>query len=273
VSGSEGRRFSTPVEEIMGYHDQTDMGGAGEGFLTTHWSLVEHIQSDDDKDRALIGLLLDRYWKPVYCYLRHKGYGNEEAKDLTQGFFHEVVLNRNLVQRADQSKGRFRTFLLHALDQYLLNEQRRQTTQKRIPKGKLVPLDIVSPPALPEAVSRLSPEDSYNYAWTAALLDQILSEVETRCLEDDMETHWHVFQDRVVQPILADAAPPSFADICQKYGIEDSKRASNMATTVKRRLQKALKEYLGSTATSEAKMHEEFAEIVQFFSKSAQDFR
>ncbi len=132
---------------MPGYQDQTDMGGIREAFLTTHWSLVEHIQSDDDKDRALIGLLLDRYWKPVYCYLRHKGYVNEDAKDLTQGFFHEVVLNKDLVGRADQSKGRFRTFLLHALDQYLSNEKRRQTTQKRSPKGKLVSFDIIRPPA------------------------------------------------------------------------------------------------------------------------------
>jgi hypothetical protein len=82
-------------------HDQTDMGGTGEVFLTTHWSLIEDIKSKDDKDRALMDLLLNRYWKPVYCYLRHKRYDNEDAKDLTQGFFHEVVLNRNLVQRAD----------------------------------------------------------------------------------------------------------------------------------------------------------------------------
>lgn len=258
---------------MAGYHDQTDMGGVGEVFLTTHWSLLENIQSDNDEDRALIGLLLERYWKPVYCYLRHKGYSNEEAKDLTQGFLHEVVLNRKLVQRADQSKGRFRTFLLHALDQYLLNEKRRQTTRKRIPKGKLVALDIVSPPALPEAVSRLNPEDSYNYAWTASMLDQVFSEVEERCLEDDLEAHWRVFQDKVVQPILGDTSPPSFADICEKYGIEDEKKASNMITTVKRRLQKALKEYLRNTATSDDEIHKEFAEIVQFFSKSAQDFR
>ena len=68
---------------MAGYHDQTNMGGLREAFLTTHWSLVEHIQSEDDKDRMLIGLLLDRYWKPVYCFLRHKQYDNEQAKDLT----------------------------------------------------------------------------------------------------------------------------------------------------------------------------------------------
>jgi hypothetical protein len=76
-----------------------------------------------------------------------------------------------------------------------------------------------------------------------------------------------------VQPILGDNPPPSFSDICEKYGIDDQKKAANMITTVKRRLQKALKQYLRNTATSEDGIHEEFAEIVQFFSRSAQDFR
>lgn len=240
-------------------------------FLTTHWSLIEDVQNDEDKDKTLIGLLLDRYWKPVYCYLRRKGYDNEQAKDLTQGFFHEVVLNRNLVQRADKSKGCFRTFLLHALNQYILSEKRDQTTQKRFPRGRLVSLDIISPLALPDAVSKSSPEDSYNYAWTAAMLDKILSEVETRCLEDDMEIHWSIFQGRIVQPILTDTEPPSFTDTCEKYGIEDQKKASNMITTVKRRLQKALKDYLGTIAASENEIYEEFSEIMQFFKKSAQN--
>jgi len=253
------------------YQNQTDIGGKGGTFLTTRWSLVDHIQSSGDKNRELIGLLLDRYWKPVYCFLRHKGYGNEQAKDLTQGFFHEIVLEKDLVERADQTKGRFRTFLLHALDQYLLNEKRRQTTQKRNPKGELVSFEIINPPALPEAVSKLDPEDSFNYAWTASMLDQVLSEVEERCLEDDLEIHWRVFQDRVVRPILENTSPLSFAEVCEKYGIDDQKKAANMVTTVKRRLQKALKQYIRNTATSDDEIHKEFAEIVQFFSKSAQD--
>jgi len=258
---------------VTGYNDQTDMGGLRESFLTTHWSLVEHIQSEDDKDRVLIGLLLDRYWKPVYCYLRHKGYNNEDTKDLTQGFFHEVVLNKDLVRRADQTKGRFRTFLLHALDQYLFNEKRRQTTQKRSPKGRLVSFDIINPPSLPIGISSLNPEDSYNYAWAASMLDQVLSEVEAKCFEDGLGVHWSIFQDKVVQPILGDISAPSFAELCEKYGISDQKKAANMITTVKRRLQKALNQYLRNTATSDDEMHEEFTEIIHFFSKNAQNFK
>ena len=89
----------------MAYRDRTDMGGERETFVTTHWSLIGEVKEHEDKDRVLIGLLLKRYWKPIYCYLRRKGYGNEQAKDLTQGFFHEVVLRRHLVDRADQSRG------------------------------------------------------------------------------------------------------------------------------------------------------------------------
>ena len=118
----------------MSNHERTSMGGERETFLTTHWSLIEGIKKHQDKDRALIGLLLERYWKPVYCYLRRKGCGNEQAKDLTQGFLHEVVLNRHLVERAESSKGRFRWFLLHALNQYVLDEQRKETARKHIPR-------------------------------------------------------------------------------------------------------------------------------------------
>ena len=80
----------------MGYQDQTDIGGVRDAFFTTHWSLIEGVKKHQDRDQVLIGLLIERYWKPVYCYLRRKGYQNEQAKDLTQSFFHEVVLNRRL---------------------------------------------------------------------------------------------------------------------------------------------------------------------------------
>jgi RNA polymerase sigma-70 factor (ECF subfamily) len=258
--------------QAMTYRDETDMGGVGQAFLTTHWSLIEEIQSDEGRDSALIGLLLERYWKPVYYYLRRKGHENEDAKDLTQGFFHEVVLNRNLIQRANQTKGRFRTFLLHALEHYLIDEQHRREAKKRIPKEKLVPLDLTVTPSLPEAVCQSDPQDSYNYGWMAALLDQVLSAVESECSERGMAVHWKVFFDRVVHPILENAEPPSLAEICRKYDIADRKKASNMVITVKRCFRQTLEEHVGNTVMSEADAADELAEIMQFFGNSAQHF-
>ena len=100
-------------------HDYTTMGGSGEAFLTTEWSAIDQIRSGTSSSSvSLFNDLLGKYWKPVYCYLHRKGYDNEQAKDLTQAFFHEVVLGRDLVERVDKTRGRFRSFLLHALKQY-----------------------------------------------------------------------------------------------------------------------------------------------------------
>ena len=257
----------------MSSYDQTSMGGVGDVFLTTHWSLIKNVQSDDDKDGALIGVLLERYWKPIYCYLRRKGYDNEEAKDLTQDFFHEIVLNRKLVQKADPSKGRFRFFLLHALKQYLVSEKRKETAQTHIPRHKIVSLDVTNPPVLPQAIYESSPEDCYNYAWVSTLIDQVLSDVKTKCSEQVMETHWGVFHDRIVRPMLSNADAPSLTDICEKYGIDSEKKASNMIITVKRRFQVILRQYLRNTVTSEREVDDELQEIIRFLPKRAQHFQ
>ena len=252
--------------------DMTDMGGTGEAFLTTRWSIIENIgDSDEDRSLSLTGSLLSRYWKPVYCYLRRKGYDNEQAKDLTQGFFHEVVLGRSLIQKADQSKGRFRSFLLIALNRYLITAKTGQAAQKRIPRSKLIPLDVTDIPQMRQAASELTPEDSFNYAWVSALLEQVLTEVEARCHEDGKTVHWHVFHDRVLDPIMEKTNPPSMKEICRKYAIESKVTASNMMVTVKRRFQTALRNHLRGLVVSAELIDEELAEIMRFLPKMAQD--
>jgi len=254
----------------MRYDDQTDMGGAHEAFLTTQWSLIENIKAGEDRDRALIGLLLERYWKPVYCYLRRKGHDNEQAKDLTQAFFHEVVLNRDLVRRADQAKGRFRSFLLYALNRYVAKQNLKEKALKRIPKAKLVPLDIVEPLALPEDIKNASAEESYHYAWLSALLERVLSDVRTECGKQGMETHWMLFHRRVVQPILENNAQPSLRHLCDDYGIKDTKKASNMIVTVKRCFQAVLMRHACTTVLSEDQASEELNDLLKFFPENAQ---
>ncbi|MHC4521228.1 MAG: RNA polymerase sigma factor [Planctomycetota bacterium] len=246
--------------------EQTDMGGTGAAFLTTHWSLFEDIgRSEGGEARALIGLLLKQYWKPVYCYLRRRGFDNEEAKDLTQGFFHQVVLGRQLIEKADQAKGRFRNFLLTALNRYLLCVRHKERALKRIPKNKLVPLEAIDPNDLPHIPPELGPEDSFHQAWMTSLLEWVLEEVEARCRDDGKVIHWQVFCERVLEPILDDTRPPSLAETCQRYGIEDGITVSNMAVTVKRRLQKALRRHLRAVVTSEDEVTAELQDIVRFF--------
>ncbi len=253
----------------MKFDGYTDIGGTGNEFATTQWTVIGKIRSGDGRKRDLVGDLLKRYWKPVYCYLRRKGYDNEQAKDLTQGFFQEVVLGRKLIQQADRAKGRFRTFLLFALEWYLKSVHRKKTAKKRLPESRMIPLERIDPADLPEPVDGLTPKDSFNYTWVSALLDKVLAEVEAECCNHGITLHWKAFHARVLAPIMENTEPPSLAKICDKYGIEDGTKASNMIVTVKRRFQAALKQHLRQSVTSDAEVNEELRELMQFFSKKS----
>lgn len=124
------------------YADKTTTVRGGVAFRTTPWTDILDARSDDESGRqAAIEELLGMYWKPVYCYLPCKGHDHEAAKDLTQGFFHEVVLSRGLIQRADRTGGRFRTFLLKALWDYAASVRRAEKAKRRMPEGGLLRLD------------------------------------------------------------------------------------------------------------------------------------
>jgi RNA polymerase sigma-70 factor (ECF subfamily) len=243
------------------------MGGVRDEFLTTHWSVIEDVGlSGDEKNRALIGLLIETYWKPVYCYLRRRGYGNEQAKDLTQGFFQEVVLGRKLIEKAEQTKGRFRSFLLVALNRYVIDILDRQAAQKRIPPKKLISLDWIASLDLPEPATELDPEGCFNYAWVTSLLEQVVKEVRTQFCQEGKMVHWNVFHDRVLRPMIENVAAPTMKEICNKYDIEDGIKASNMIITVKRRFQSALERQLRKSVISDQQVGDELDEIVQFLS-------
>lgn len=251
--------------------EYTSIGGEVRNFQTTHWTLIEKVGSNDGiNDEMLLTDLFRAYWKPVYCYLRHKGHKNEEAKDLTQGFFHEVVLGRKLIQRADRAEGRFRTLLLRALDHYLVSMYRKKTARKRNPINSLISLEEANIQELPEAVSDLNSEDVFQYAWVCELLDQMLEEVEAECRQRGMEVHWNLFFERVMQPILTSTQPPSLEDICHKNGIDSTTKASNMIFAVKRRFQASAKRFLRQSVASEDQISEEMLELLRFLAKGRQ---
>ncbi|MBN2594083.1 MAG: hypothetical protein JXA81_11290 [Sedimentisphaerales bacterium] len=246
----------------------TSIGGEKRTFGATCWTAIESIASKDDaSSRALVGDFLKAYWKPVYCYLRHKRYNSERAKDLTQGFFHEVVLGRELIQRADRTKGRFRTLLLRALDRYLVSIHRKETAQKRIPEQKLISLEDSTFGDLPEAAGNLDSDEVFHYAWVCELLDRMLEEVETECRQSSMEVHWDMFNDRVLHPILTSAEPLSIEELCRKYSIHETTKASSMIFAVKRRFQAAAKRLLRESVASEQEIDEEMLELMKFLAK------
>ena len=249
------------------YSDKTSIGGLQEGFQTTHWSEIFGAKTTDDIRRnTIIDTLLRRYWKPVYCYIRRKGYNNEQAKDLTQGFFHDIVINSNLIRQADQTKGRFRTFLLTALDHYLIDEHRREKAKKYAPHGGFVALERDDLSGLTVDHSSMTPVQVFNYVWATEMIDHVISQVKRECYNTSKETHWNVFQAKILIPIINNQSSPSLKELCERYGIEDEAKASNMIITIKRCFRRTLLDHLRRYVRMDSEIEEEMNELFRIIS-------
>jgi len=243
------------------------MGGRHEAFNTTQWTQMLDVRNmDPDHKRRTLNEMIGTYWKPVYCYLRRKGFDNEKAKDLAQGFFFEVVLGRDLVTRADRAKGKFRTFLLTALDRYIVDDHRGRAAMKRRPPEGLVDLENVDPANIPDHIGAATPDQAFTYAWATDLLDAVLAEVKAYFRDGGKAMHWDVFHATVVQPCLEGVAPPPLSETCRRFGLDGKLKACNMAITVKRRFRRVLWAHVRSMVDSDDDVGAEIAELMGVFS-------
>jgi len=245
------------------------MGGPREDFPTTRWSRIgEARTSDEARRRAVVDYLVGKYWKPVYCYLRRKGYDNEPAKDLTQGFFHELVLGRDLIQKANKAKGRFRTFLLTALDHYVSNVRRAEYREKRSPTGTLVSLEAFEEGPVSLRSKDMRPDEAFTYVWAMDLLHDVLGQVEAGCGKDGREKHWEVFRARVLGPIMSGARAEPLGELCRKYDIENEAKASNMVITVKRRFQAVMRSRVRLYVDADHDVDKEIQDLMAVLSRN-----
>jgi len=143
-------------------------------FATTHWSVV--LAAGDTSapgSHAALASLCQIYWYPLYAHVRRRGHDPENARDLTQGFFVEL-LARNAIELADPQRGRFRTFLLAALDNFLHHAHRDAQTLKRGGGKEIISLDAQDAEqrfAL-EPTDERSPDREFDRRWALATLER-----------------------------------------------------------------------------------------------------
>ncbi len=155
--------------------------GAQPVFATTHWSVVLAAGVQDSQQAvAALEQLCRTYWYPLYCYIRRRGHGHEDAQDLTQGFLLQL-LERQSFARADAGKGRFRSFLLAGLNYYLSDMRDRAGAQKRGSGQR--PLNLIDAGGADERyrmepADERSPDKLFERRWALTLLDQVLARLE-----------------------------------------------------------------------------------------------
>ncbi len=248
------------------------MGGMGSKLPETRPSLLLAACTRDQARRSIaIANLTNAYWKPVYCYLRRRGYRNEEAKDLTQEFFTKFILEGKLLQSVDREIGCFRQLLTTALKRFIINVVRDKSRKKRTPEGGIVPLAStdsesgdVDPPG-----SEATPEQAFYYTWITDLLDHTIAETKRQCYDAGLKIHWQVFHRKVLAPILGEAEDIPMKEICRIYSVESEAKAGNMIVTVKRRFQRVLKQRLRDLVRSDSQAEAEFEEILRFLSENS----
>jgi RNA polymerase sigma factor (sigma-70 family) len=165
---------------MTGFSDFSGKPNAGAVFATTHWSVVigAAVESSPAAEQAL-SQLCESYWFPLYAYVRRQGHNPDEAQDLTQEFFKRLLAG-NYLKTADPKKGRFRTFLLAAMEHFLAKQWRDARRQKRGGGQVLLSLDEQDAEAryLIEPAHEIAPEHLFERKWALTLIDRVFQRLK-----------------------------------------------------------------------------------------------
>ena len=231
------------------------------GASHTDWSMIAQATEPDGQVAAdALERLVRRYWSAVYAFIRRTGRDVHEAADLTQGFVCDIIISRRLCDYADPLRGRFRTLLLGAVQNYL-REQHRNDLRQRTTGSDLRPLPLEPWPT--EVSSDETPEQAFCYHWSATLVRQVLTDVRAQCEKDGLDAHWDVFEHRVVRPMLLNEPPTDHATLVEQLQLKDESQAANMMITVKRRFARALYLEIGRTVTDPSQIEDELQELLR----------
>jgi RNA polymerase sigma-70 factor (ECF subfamily) len=168
-------------------------------FQTTQWTVVlRAAQSQLPGSQAALADLYRIYWYPLYTFIRHRGYNAEDARDLTQGFFFSL-LERKSLQQVARRKGKFRSFLLASLKNYLSDEFDRKKSLKRGGQIEFVAFDFVAGEKCyrDEPVDFLTAEKVFDARWAMTLLNWTIAR-----LRKEYASHGKAEIIDVLQPFL-----------------------------------------------------------------------
>ena len=162
---------------------------AGARFDTTPWSVVLAAGGDSTRGaKQALATLCETYWYPLYAYLRRHGKSAEDAQDLTQGFFQQM-LEKGTIERADPGRGRFRSFLLASLKHYVTNEWDKDQAHKRGGDVPHVSLELEGAEGRYqfEPKDDATPETVFDRRWALTLLGNVLAKLRKEFVEAGKE--------------------------------------------------------------------------------------
>ena len=188
-------------------------------FATTQWSLIIRAVDKEDSHvaRKALAELCQQYWYPLYCFVRIRVRSTQESEDIVQGFFTQL-LEKESIEMADQARGRFRSFLLVSINNFMKNRHRAATTEKRGGMIDHVSIDFEKADQRfqLEPVDELTPEKIFERSWALELIDCCLQKLRQRYEKTGKS---ELFESLCSSLTGSDIR---YADISQKLGLNEN---------------------------------------------------
>jgi DNA-directed RNA polymerase specialized sigma24 family protein len=232
-----------------------------DGFHTTRWSLIRSsTDSPEERHQALEWLCRD-YWQPLFRHARHRGLDHEDALDATQGFFARILAGEPF-DRVAEERGRFRAWMLAAMNHYLADLQKHDSAQKRggaIPNLSLDEL-VARDTAWEPVASTLTPDQEFDRNWALSVMEKAMTG-----LAEEYAKRGSSEQFTLLSPFLATRPDQrAYTQIADKTGTT----SNSVAVAVKRlrdrfreRIRAAARETVGSEEEVESEMALLFAAL------------
>jgi len=229
-------------------------------FNTTQWSLVLAAGAGTSPEsRDALARLCERYWYPLYAYVRRRGHNSHESQDLTQSFFARF-LEKNLVSVADRDRGKFRCFLLSSLRNFLANEWVRSRTAKLGGGAQVISLDAEATEQRysREPAHELSPEHLYDRRWALTLLDVVLADLRQQMVREGKEP----FFERVKGHLLGEDSELTYGQLGAELGMSEG--AVKVAVhRLRQRYGQLIRQHIAQTVDTPQEVDEELKYLLE----------
>jgi DNA-directed RNA polymerase specialized sigma24 family protein len=229
-------------------------------FPQTEWSLVETAGEEAaGNGRPVLAELLKRYSAALRAHLgSHFRITDQRIDDLLQGFIASRVLETHLIAKADRFRGKFRTFLLTSLDNYVSSELRAERAQCRGGNGTR----SLESENEPEPSDRgYSPNGVFDVAWARGVIAEAIERLHAQCEASGRLELWELLDKRVLGPALTGAAPVSYAQLVERFGFATPSQACNALVTAKRMFARILREIAAEYTDDPAEVDAEIRDL------------
>jgi RNA polymerase sigma factor (sigma-70 family) len=234
-------------------------------FPSTHWSVVlaaGESQAEPQAAQAALAELCQTYWAPLYSFVRSRGHSVHDAQDLTQSFF-AYLIERKIYARVDRQRGRFRSFLLASLKNFLADASDRARTLKRGGAQELLPLheeQINEAESVFQNHRGASTEELiFDRSWAEALVAAGLERLSADYRSEGKEKLFNK-----LRIFLAGCAgsPPAYSELAARLGVSESTLRSHV-TRLRARYREVLRAEVRQTVETEAEVDEELHELLR----------